>query len=129
MKLIRQNLFDLLAEDVAVGQIGRVVSVGGSVEGLIDDGQPVPPPKSIDDHQHVRDYRGGTWGVVSIDPASLRLKTVRVNITVPERVLDAVDRFAASSGRTRSGLLVEAVTGFMGRDGAKSGRSKPSGKR
>jgi metal-responsive CopG/Arc/MetJ family transcriptional regulator len=53
--------------------------------------------------------------VVSIDPGSLRTKAVRVNITVPERVLDAMDRFARSAGQTRSGLLVEAVTAYMGR--------------
>jgi metal-responsive CopG/Arc/MetJ family transcriptional regulator len=42
---------------------------------------------------------------------------VRINITVPERVLDAVDRYAKSVGQTRSGLLVDAVTTYMGRGG------------
>lgn len=85
------------------------------VEGLIADGLPVPQPDRIEEQQRKAEYRGGTWAVVSIDPGSLRTKAVRVNITVPERVLDAMDRFARSAGQTRSGLLVEAVTAYMGR--------------
>lgn len=85
------------------------------VEGLIEEGHPVPKPGSIEQHQRNPEYRGGTWAVVSVDPSSLRLKAVRINITVPERVLDAVDRFAVAHGQTRSGLLVEAVTNYMGR--------------
>ena len=39
----------------------------------------------------------------------------RINITLPERVLDAVDRYARKEGQTRSGLLVRAVTHYIGR--------------
>jgi predicted RNase H-like HicB family nuclease len=85
------------------------------VEGLLDEGQPVPKPGTIERHQRNPDYRGGTWAVVSMEPSSLRLKAVRINVTVPERVLDAVDRFALEHGQTRSGLLVEAVTNYIGR--------------
>lgn len=97
------------------------------VEGLIEEGQPVPPPGTIEQHQHKPEYRRGTWAVVSIDPSSLRLKAVRINITMPERVLDAVDRYARAAGRTRSGLLVEAVTNYMGRE-RHGKRTKRNGK-
>ncbi len=85
------------------------------VEGLIEEGQTVPPAGSIEQHQRNPDYREGTWAVVSIDPAKLRLNAIRINITMPERVLDAVDRHAKEHGKTRSGLLVEAVNQYMGR--------------
>ncbi|NOS99404.1 MAG: hypothetical protein HOP29_02120 [Phycisphaerales bacterium] len=62
---------------------------------------------------------GGVWAVVSVDPSTLRVKAKRINITVPERVLDAVDRYAHERGETRSGLLVQAVTEYMGRAGDK----------
>jgi predicted RNase H-like HicB family nuclease len=85
------------------------------VEGLIEEGLPVPRPGTIEQHRRKAEYRGGTWAVVGIDPSSLRLRAVRINITVPQRVLDAVDRFASAAGKTRSGLLVEAVANYMGR--------------
>lgn len=85
------------------------------LEGLIEEGQAVPAPGTVEQHHRQRQYRGGTWAYVSIDPSDLRLKSVRVNITVPQRVLAVVDRFAAQRGQSRSGLLVEAVTDYMGR--------------
>jgi predicted RNase H-like HicB family nuclease len=43
-------------------------------------------------------------------------RSVRVNITLPEELLAAVDRYAARSGYTRSGLLAQAVRERMQRD-------------
>ncbi len=99
------------------------------LEGLVAEGQAIPPAGAIDRHQRHPDYRGGMWAVVSIDPTGLRLKAKRINITVPERVLDAVDRFAQRQGRTRSGLLVEAVTQYIaGRTSSNTSGKPPAGK-
>lgn len=87
------------------------------LEALHDAKQPLPPPTSMERHQGNRDFRGGMWAAVPVDTDNLRVKSVRVNITVPERVLDTVDRFAADHGKTRSGLLVEAVTSYIARAG------------
>jgi metal-responsive CopG/Arc/MetJ family transcriptional regulator len=43
-------------------------------------------------------------------------RSVRVNITLPEDLLAAVDRYAARTGHTRSGLLAQAVRERMERD-------------
>jgi predicted RNase H-like HicB family nuclease len=94
------------------------------LEGLAEQGQAIPCPGSIEDHRSHRDFRGGTWALVTIDEATMRVKAVRLNITMPERVLDAVDRFAARHGETRSGLLVRAVTSYIGR--AKDPALKPA---
>lgn len=83
------------------------------LEGLIEDAQVVPRPGAIEDYQGRREFRGGTWAMVSIEPASLRVKAKRINISVPERVLDAVDRFARAENETRSGLLVKAATAYI----------------
>ncbi len=86
------------------------------LEGLIEAGQATPEPGTIEAHRANRDYRGGIWAMVSIDASTLRVKAVRLNITMPERVVDAVDRFAAEHGETRSGLLVRAVSAYIGRE-------------
>lgn len=99
------------------------------VEGLIEEGQPVPSPGPIERHQRNPDYRQGTWAIVRIDPSKLRLNAIRINITVPERVLDAVDRHARACGKTRSGLLVEAVSQYIGRDKAKATKRTRSAKK
>ena len=90
------------------------------LEQIIEDGKPVPLPGRIEQHQRNPDYRGGTWAFVSVDQSSLRVVAKRINITIPERVLDAIDRFAADSGETRSGLLARAATEYIGRAGDKA---------
>jgi len=93
------------------------------LEGLIHDGKPIPRPGKIEYHRRHADYRGGTWALVTVDTSSLRVRAKRVNITVPERVLDAIDRAAEAHGQTRSGFLVEAANEYMGQTAEKS-RSK-----
>lgn len=85
------------------------------LEGLIEEGQPIPTPEPIDAHQANRDYRGGMWAVVTIDSATLRVRAKRINVTLPERVLEAADRFAEQAGETRSGLLARAVSEYINR--------------
>ena len=99
------------------------------LEGLIEDGQPVPAAGRIEDYRTRREYRGGTWAVVTVDPADLRVKAKRVNITMPERILDAVDRFAEAENETRSGLLVKAATDYIARASSGSARSRSRGRR
>ncbi len=86
------------------------------LEGMIEEGEAIPQPKGIEAHRTNRDFRDGIWAMVSIDESTLRVKAVRLNITMPERVVDAVDRFAAEHGETRSGLLVRAVSAYIGRE-------------
>ncbi len=93
------------------------------LEGLIENGEPAPHPTSIEDHQSASMYKDGIWAIVTIDPTSLRLKAKRVNITMPERVLEAVDQYATQKGETRSGLLLKAVTEYMGREPLQRGRT------
>jgi predicted RNase H-like HicB family nuclease len=83
------------------------------MEGLIEAGQPVPRPQSIECHRRNPDYRGGIWALICVDPANLRLNAKRINITMPKRVLDAVDRAAADESDTRSGLLTKAAVAYM----------------
>ena len=86
------------------------------LEGLIDEALPVPSPQTIEVHQTNPDFKDGTWALVKVDEASLRVKVIRINITLPERVLDAVDQFATQTGETRSGLLAKAAVAFIGRE-------------
>ena len=97
------------------------------LEGLIEQGQTVPRPGDIDRYKDDPQYKGGTWAVVSISPADLRIKAKRINVSIPERVLDAVDRFAKAENETRSGLLVKAATAYIRRASARppSRRAQP----
>ncbi|MGD0900707.1 MAG: type II toxin-antitoxin system HicB family antitoxin [Thermoguttaceae bacterium] len=64
-------------------------------------------------HKDKRSDYGVT--VPDLPGCRLRVNAKRINITIPERTLDAIDRFAQEHGQTRSGLLTEAAVTYMGR--------------
>ncbi len=61
------------------------------LEGLLDDGLPFPKPSTIDQLRSKHSYRGWTWAIVDVDISELGDKAARVNITMPQRILRAVD--------------------------------------
>ena len=89
--------------------------IEGHVETLLLDGQPIPELQSMQFHQANPDYADGIWALVVVDLSKLSGKTVRVNITMPERVLAIADEAANREGESRSGLLTRAVLQYVER--------------
>jgi predicted RNase H-like HicB family nuclease len=98
------------------------------LEGLVEEGQPIPSAGKIDAHRRKAEHRGGTWAIVTVDVSTLRVRSKRINVTIPERVIDAIDRFAAEHGQTRSGLLAAAASAYIGR-GHDKGRPQSRSRR
>jgi hypothetical protein len=59
------------------------------------------------------DFKDGIWAIIEVDLSKLSLKSKRVNITMPERLLNSLDYFARKRGETRSGVLTKAATEYM----------------
>lgn len=87
------------------------------LEGMLLDGEPIPSPQPIENHQANLDYEGGIWAFVTVDISRLSGKTRRVNITLPERVLTILDKYAAEHGETRSGMISEAAIEYIAKRG------------
>ena len=83
------------------------------IEGLLIDSEPVPTPSDIEVHKDNPLYNGGIWALVEVDISKLSLKSKRINITMPERLLRTVDQYAKRYGSSRSGLLSQAITEYM----------------
>ena len=84
------------------------------IEVLLMDGHAVPKQRPIEEHRSSEDYANGVWALVDADVSKLSGKRVRVNITLPERVLAIVDEAAKREEETRSGLLERAALGYVG---------------
>jgi predicted RNase H-like HicB family nuclease len=76
------------------------------IEGMIEDGETVPSPSSLDEVMRERENRDAVAVLVE---AGQQGRTVRVNVTIPERDLRAIDNYAQNHGLSRSGLLVKAA--------------------
>ena len=94
-------------------------AIVGHIETLLMDGHPIPENASLEMHQANQDYTEGIWGLVDVDVSKLSDKTVRVNVTMPARVLAIIDEAAVREGESRSGLLTRAVLDHMSRQSSK----------
>ncbi len=83
------------------------------IEGMLIDAEPIPMPSDIDVYKKDPEYQNGIWALIEIDISKLSLKSKRINITMPERLLRVVDQYARKSGSSRSGLLTQAVSEYM----------------
>ncbi|WP_165214820.1 type II toxin-antitoxin system HicB family antitoxin [Affinirhizobium pseudoryzae] len=77
------------------------------VEGMIEDGEAIPEPSSLEEVMSVQDNRDAVAVLVPLKNQAK--KAVRLNITLPEDVLEKIDAYAQAHGLTRSGFLAQAA--------------------
>ena len=80
------------------------------LEGLAEDGA-IPEPSTLESIMADPVNRDGVAILVAVRTDVP--KTVRVNITLPEDVLQQIDRYAEAHGFTRSGFLAQAAKRAM----------------
>jgi predicted RNase H-like HicB family nuclease len=97
--------------DKALNEVAEAIEC--HLEGLLLDGEPIPTPQTIESHRSNPDYQDGVWALVEIDVTRLSGKTKRVNVTLPERILNLMDRYAQEHGETRSGLITQAAIEYI----------------
>jgi hypothetical protein len=83
------------------------------VAGMIEDDDPMPTLRTLEelraDREIAREMRDVKRVCLVEVPFELPGKPVRVNISIEDRLLDAVDRAARTRGQSRSAFLAEAA--------------------
>jgi predicted RNase H-like HicB family nuclease len=88
------------------------------IAGMIEDGDALPEPSTLDQLAHDPAMRGAVAFLISAEAPE---KTVRVNITARESQIEAIDRLARKAGMTRSAYMVRsAVRGASGESSRRS---------
>lgn len=82
------------------------------IDGMTDDGDPIPGPSSLEAVMADRANREAVAFLVRVKPPAA--KTVRINITMAEETLATIDHYAETHGHTRSGFLVQAALRQIG---------------
>ena len=90
-----------------------VEAIQTHVEGMFLDGDAIPEPHSLEEHQANPDFAGAVWMLVSVDMGKISGRTRRINITIPEPALARIDRYARAHGETRSSFLTRAALQAM----------------
>jgi predicted RNase H-like HicB family nuclease len=76
------------------------------IQGMEEDGETIPTASNLEGVMNDPDFADGVIFLVDIKRA---VKSVRVNITIPENALDEIDKIAASLGKTRSAFLTDCA--------------------
>jgi len=76
---------------------------------MLEDGDPIPEPSSLDDIVAEPANADAVPFLVTVSDT----KTKRVNITLPERELEAIDAYAQQRNMSRSAFLLEAAKRAM----------------
>ena len=80
------------------------------VAGMIEDGDPLPVPRSLRDLRVSADFWAEAEGaVVALVSYEVPGRAIRLNISMEERLLESVDRAAEAAGQSRSAFLAEAA--------------------
>jgi predicted RNase H-like HicB family nuclease len=75
------------------------------IKGILEDGDPIPEPSSLDDIVDDQANAGAVPFLVTVPDT----RTKRVNVTLPESDLEAIDAYARQHNMSRSAFLVEAA--------------------
>ena len=76
------------------------------IQGMIEDGEAIPEPSSIDALANDPAREGAVAFLVEAEPPD---KAVRINITARERQIEKIDRLARKAGMTRSAYFVQSA--------------------
>jgi predicted RNase H-like HicB family nuclease len=85
----------------------------GHIELMIEDGESLPKPSSLDKVVDLPDAKGCIPLVISIVAPSG--KAQRINITMDTALLQAIDKAAHHQHKSRSALLAEAAQSLLGK--------------
>lgn len=84
------------------------------LEGLLLDNESIPIGSTMDAYVEEEEFKDGVWAFVDIDLSQISGKAKRVNITIPERVLNLIDLYAKNhSIKNRSSFLADAALSFI----------------
>ncbi len=85
-------------------RVNAVEALALHVKGMIEDGESLPEPSTLDEVMEDDDFKDGVAFIVGLEMPD---KVVRVNITVTESDLKKIDTAAKKNGMNRSSFLVQ----------------------
>ena len=84
-------------------------AIEAHLDTLLDEGLPTPERLTLDEHRRNPDYAGFTWGFVTTRNIPALKKAVRINISLPEALVQDIDTYAQARGMSRSAFLALAA--------------------
>ena len=90
-------------------RVMAVEALAVHIAGMMDDGESVPEPSTLDSLVDDEAMKGAVAFLVHMETQTSR--TVRINITARENQVEEIDQLAAAAGMTRSAYMVQSSLG------------------
>lgn len=84
-------------------------AIEAHLETLLDEGMPLPERRALGEHQLNPDFAGFAWGFVATRNVPALKKAIRINISLPEVLVQEIDAYAQTRGMSRSAFLALAA--------------------
>lgn len=73
----------------------------------------VPRPTPLEELMQDDQFEGGVWAMVDLDLTRIKPKSVRLNISLPQPLVERIDRYAKAHHLSRSGFIAKATNDAM----------------
>ena len=84
------------------------------LEGLLLDNESLPVATSIEQWILNEDLKDGVWALIDVDLTQISGKAKRINVTIPERILNLIDLYTKSHAlKNRSSFLTDAALQYI----------------
>ncbi|MDO5054326.1 MAG: type II toxin-antitoxin system HicB family antitoxin [Pasteurella oralis] len=82
------------------------------IEGMLEDGDNIPQPSTIQNHQNNPEFAGFIFALVEVDLTHLMGKTEKINVTLPSLLIKRIDEFVAQNPeyKNRSHFLAQVAS-------------------
>jgi len=86
------------------------IMVQEAVELMYEDApHRIPAASSLDRYRYDAEFQGGAWMLLDINLSRVKVPSVRLNISLPEPLLQRIDAAAQRRGQSRSAFLAQAA--------------------
>jgi len=89
------------------------VTIEKFLDPILRKGKGVPKARPAEALQRKPEYKDGTWAMISASSQLQRLPANHGNVTVADRLKEAVDRLAAATRDTPAGIVAKALEAYI----------------
>jgi predicted RNase H-like HicB family nuclease len=84
-------------------------AIEGHLEVSLEFNEPIPDRKSFEVHQRNPEFAGWVWALIEVEDILAKKTPVRLNVSLPEYLVNRIDLYAQTNHLTRSGFLAKAA--------------------
>ena len=84
-------------------------AIEGHLEICLELNEPITDRKTFKEHQLNPEFAGWIWALIEVEDIPAKKSPVRLNVSLPEYLVNRIDLYAQANHLTRSGFLAKAA--------------------